>query len=268
MEAEDRLGAGAPSDDRGLLLGDGLFETVLFRAGRPVLWDAHLDRLTRGCDVLGLPAPDPEGVARAAAAALTRADLAQARAAVRVTWTAGSGGRGLARPQAVLPRLIVSAAASARPTTPATLVTSAVRRNPGSPSARLKSLSYLDNVMARREAALKGADEALMLNADGHLACASAANLFWIVEGRLFTPALECGVLDGIIRGETIAAARRLGAPVREVAAGPGALDGAEALFLTSSLIGLRPVSRLDGRTFGEPHALVRTLKSALEAVI
>ncbi|MDB5458699.1 MAG: aminotransferase class, partial [Caulobacteraceae bacterium] len=185
--------------------------------------------------------------------------LGAARAAVRLTWTAGSGGRGLARPQSLEPRLIVSAAASPRPATPATAIVCGVRRNAGSPASRLKTLSYLDNVLARREALARGADEALMLDGQGRLACASAANLFWIAGERLFTPALSCGVLDGVIRAEVMAAAARRGVAVEEVEAPASALDGAQALFLTSSLIGVRRVARLDGTDRGG-HPLLEAL--------
>ena len=134
----------------------------------------------------------------------------------------------------------------------------------GSPVSRLKTLSYLDNVLARREALTGGADEALMLNGQGHLACAAASNLFWIAEDRLYTPDLACGVLDGIMRGEAIDAARRLGVEVLEVEADAVALAGAQALFLTSSLIGLRRIAELDGAPCGD-HPLVEQLQSALE---
>jgi branched-chain amino acid aminotransferase/4-amino-4-deoxychorismate lyase len=256
----------APSDDRGLLLGDGLFETVLFRAGRPVLWDAHLDRLVRGCAVLALPAPDPAVMLAQARTAVTAAGLSAARVAVRLTWTAGSGGRGLDRPRIVTPRPFVSAAASERPVDPAILLTSTVRRNAVSPASRLKSLSYLDNVLARREVAVQGADEALMLNTDGHLACAAAANLFWIKDDRLHTPALDCGVLDGMMRGAVIATAERLAVKVFEVHAGPDALKDADAVFLTNSLIGVRRVGRLDGRALGD-HSLATALQGATAAL-
>jgi branched-subunit amino acid aminotransferase/4-amino-4-deoxychorismate lyase len=253
-----------PADDRGLLLGDGLFETILFKDGRAVLWAEHLSRLARGCVALGLPPPDETWLADAAAQAMS--DLGATRAAVRLTWTAGSGGRGLERPEEAAPRLIASAVVSPRPSTPVTLVISSVRRNTGSPASRLKTLSYLDNVLARREAVASGSDEALMLNGEGQLACASAANLFWIGQGRIFTPALRCGVLDGVIRARVLTAAAAMGVAVEEVAAPASALDKAQALFLTNSLIGVRRVAVLDGQPCGE-HPVIEALQSALEAV-
>jgi len=247
-----------PIDDRGFLLGDGLFETVLFRAGQPVLWEAHVARLCRGCATIGLPPPDAERLLAEARRVLADRGLEDARAAVRLTWTAGSGGRGLGRPEPLTPRLIAAAAVSARPEGPATVMVSAIRRNPGSPSARLKSLNYLDNVLARREAAAAGADEALLLDTAGHVACATAANLFWITDGRLYTPSLSCGVLDGIMRAQVIAAA-----PVEEVRAKLDIVLKAEAAFLTSSLIGLRTVKALGERSLG-PHPIIDRLGAGL----
>ena len=241
-----------PHDDRGLLLGDGLFETLLARGGALEHWEAHLARLTAGCATLGLPAPDGEAARRLCERAVEDAGLS--RAAVRLTLTAGSGGRGLDRPKQTQLRMFATASASPAPVGPAGLVTVGVRRNEHSPASRLKTLSYLDNVLARREASggEAGGAEALMLNTAGELACAAAANLFWVRDGRLLTPALGCGVLEGVTRGLVIARARAKGMAVEEVRAGREALDGAEGLFLTNSLIGLRPVSMLDGRPVAE----------------
>ncbi|WP_421736824.1 aminotransferase class IV [Caulobacter sp.] len=239
-----------PLDDRGLLLGDGLFETMLALDGAIPLIEAHLDRMAGGCATLGLPALDRD----AARALCVEAAPPAGRAAVRLTLTAGSGGRGLDRPDPVAPRLLATAAVSPPVQTPAALIVAAARRNEGSPASRLKTLSYLDNVLARAEAWAAGADEAVMLNNRGELACAGAANLFWIEGERVFTPALSCGVLAGITRG------RLLGMiTVAEVAADAARLDAADAVFLTNSLIGVRPVSRLGQRTFA-PHALVTRL--------
>lgn len=240
-------------DDRGLLLGDGLFETLLAVDGALPHLPAHLDRMAAGCALLDLPFDRAEAERLCHAAA-----PAAGRFVVRLTLTAGSGGRGLDRPAAPAPRLFATAAPFAPVTTPATLIVAKTRRNEGSPASRLKTLSYLDNVLARTEAKAVGADEALMLNNRGHLACAGAANLFWIAEGRLFTPSLDCGVLPGITRARLIAAH-----PVEEVAAGLEALDAADAIFLTNSLIGVRPVSRLEARSF-DSHPLVAALGEAL----
>ncbi|MBT9473295.1 MAG: aminotransferase class IV [Pseudomonadota bacterium] len=252
------LGESVPLDDRGLLLGDGLFETVLAVEGELVGLAAHLDRMAGGCAVLGLPPLDADLAGRLMRSALAR--IAAPRAAVRLTLTAGSGGRGLDRPEAPAVRLLATAAPSAKPVGPACLITSSVRRNEGSPAARLKTLSYLDSVLARAEARGQGADEALMLNSRGQAACAAAANLFWVREGRLFTPALDCGVLAGTMRARVLAVAAGAGVEAVEVRETP---TGAEAMFITNSLIGVRAVSTLDGTIFG-PSALVERLAEAI----
>jgi len=251
-----------PADDRGLTLGDGLFETILSRDGELVLLDEHLDRMARGCETLGLPPldrPRAQRLCEEAAAAVP------GRAAVRLTLTAGSGGRGLDRLAAPYPRLFATAAPAAKPEGPATLIVATVRRNEGSPASRLKTLSYLDNVLARQEASAAGADEALMLNNAGHVACAAAANVFWLEGGRLVTPALQCGVLDGIMRAKTIESAGLVGLAVEESCVEPDRLVHAEAIFLTSSLIGLRPARALNGKQF-EPIAVIGRLALLLQS--
>jgi branched-chain amino acid aminotransferase/4-amino-4-deoxychorismate lyase len=232
-------------DDRGFTLGHGLFETVLWADGCLQHWPAHLDRLIRGCPILGLPAPNP-AIALAAAQASIAEAASPPRAAVRLNWSAGSGGRGLDAPADPQPRLTVLATPVGPPLGDATLTTVRIRRNASSPAARLKTLAYLDNVLARAEARAAGADEALMLNAAGEVACAAAANVFWVQAGQVITPALDCGVLDGIMRAEAIAACRRLGLPVMEARTDASRLAGAP-MFLTNSLIGIQPVTRLDG---------------------
>jgi len=233
-----------PADDRGFTLGVGLFETILVIDGVPQFWREHLDRLTRGCARLGLPAPEAEDCREAAAEALARV---HGRAALRLSWTGGSGARGLAAPISPQPRL--TAAAAPAPAVPASLslATVGVRRNPSSLTSRLKTLSYLDNVCARQEAVAAGADEALMLNTGGMLACAAAANLFWFRGDILCTPALDCGVLDGIMRAAVLAEARASGRPVEEIEAPPSVLATCDGAFLTSSLIGAVPVAAVDG---------------------
>ena len=244
-----------PLDDRGLLLGDGLFETMLAVDGAIPRIEAHLDRMAAGCATLSLPALDRE----AARALCLDAPPAAGRFAVRLTLTAGSGGRGLDRPADIAPRLVAAAAPAPRVETPATLIIAQTRRNEGSLAARLKTLSYVDGVLARAEARAAGADEAVMLNNRGEVACAAAANVFWIEGRRVLTPSLDCGVLAGIARARVLSQIE-----VAEVVADRARLEAADGLFLTNSLIGIRPVSRLGERAF-EPHPLAARLREALD---
>jgi aminodeoxychorismate lyase len=254
-----------PIDDRGFLLGDGLFETILVNDGRPVLWDAHAARLANGCRALDLPAPDPDRLRAAALAAI--ADAPAPRAALRLTWTCGSGGRGLDRPDAPSPRLFAAASPAPPVDGPITLITADIRRNDHSPVSRLKTLAYLDHVLARRQAHAAGAGEALMLNTRGEVAGCAAANIFWLAGDELRTPALDCGVLAGIMRAQVIHKAQTVGLRCRETRAPLGELAQARAIFITNSLIGVRRVSALDGRPFDQDGWL-EVLKTALVDVL
>jgi len=238
------------STDRGLTLGVGLFETLQVRGGEAQLWDEHLARLARGCARLGLPAPGPDLCRAAAEEALRSAGLEGSDAALRLTWTGGPGARGLDPPPAPAPRLLAKASPLAPPPAALALHLSGVRRNASSPTSRLKTLSSLDQTIARAEARAVGADEALMLNTDGAVACVAAGNIFWLSDGALYTPALDCGVLDGVIRGWIIAAERARGRPVIETTAPLSTLLAADAVFVSNSLIGVVPVSRVGERRF------------------
>ncbi len=266
MAASDPINA-IPLDDRGLLLGDGLFETLLYTRGELVLAEAHAQRMAAGAAILGLPAPAPAVFAACARTAVRAAGLEKARAAVRVTLTGGSGGRGLDRPAEPQPRLFATAAAAAAQHSPATLMIAATRRNQTSPASRLKTLAYLDNVLARREAVAAGADEAVMLNTLGEVACAAAANLFWVRHGALLTPALETGRLDGLMARQVIAAATAAGIEVRQVRKDVEALAAADAIFLTNSLMGVRP-ARLAGQAVRPPHPVVERLAEAVSELV
>ena len=249
--------------DRGLLLGDGLFETLLALDGKVQRPLVHLARMGLGCAALGLPVPDQAEVMTVIADALTTSGLIHGRAAVRVNWTAGSGGRGLNRPLTLEPRLWASAAASLRPEHPARLMLANVRRNATSVTAHHKTLAYLDNVMARREALAVGADEAVMLNQNADLACASASNLFWIEGTQILTPDLSCGVLAGTERARVLARAAEARIETRLVQTCAEALQKADGIFLTNSLNGVWPVSHWQGRaveTSPEAHRLMTIL--------
>ena len=252
-----------PPNDRGFTLGDGVFETVLADEGRLVAFDRHMARMIVACGALDLPPPPLQAAREAAASALSSAGLIEARAAVRLTWTAGSGGRGLDRPDATEPRLIVTAAPAPEVIAPATLMIASVRRNETSLTSRHKTLSYLDNVLARAEARAAGADEALMLNSRGELACAAAANVFWLRDDVLFTPALTCGALAGIVRADVLASARAMGLTTEEVTAPPSVLHDAEAVFITNSLIGVRLSNARNATATEQVSALAAAVSSA-----
>jgi branched-chain amino acid aminotransferase len=262
--------------DRGFTLGDGLFETIRVTGGRPLLIDLHLARLRAGAGQIGLSrVPDNETLSGAIRMTLEGNGLSDAT--VRLTVSRGvPAHRGLLSNPEPAPSLVVHAQPFAG--YPAELYSRGMRaaisripRNERSPLARIKALSYLDNVLARREADTRGVDEALMLNTAGHLACASAANLFLARGETLLTPDLESGVLPGTVRGLMVAElASQMGLTAVERTVRTEELAAADEAFLTSALLGVMPLTEVDGLSVGTggPGPISSGLRAKLEEAL
>lgn len=234
----------APFDlsDRGLLLGDGVFDTALVINGRVFRGDAHLARLFDALAQLGIEA-DRGAIRQAIAALIPQAE----RHVLRVTVTRGPGLRGLTPQGAQRPTIIASLAPlPASVFFPSLSVdVAAIRRNETSPASRLKTLGYLDAVLAMRTASAKGHNEALFLNGAGRVACAAVGNIFAVFGREIRTPPLTDGVLPGIIRGFVLAECGELNHACREASFDLQDLYAAEAVFVTNSLRLIAPVERI-----------------------
>lgn len=226
--------------DRGFTLGDGLFETIRVRDGAAVWLDRHLARLAEGSAVLGIPARfDDVALAEACAAVIAAEGIAAG--VLRLTVSRGTGPRGVLPPAAPSPTVLIAGHAGLPPQSPVALVVArGTCRNQASPLSRVKSLNYLDAVLARREAAERGADDAVMLNTVGRVAETSIANLFARIDGAWATPPVEEGALPGIMRAEVLT---RLEAVERPLTVED--LRRPDALLLTNAL-SIRAVVRLE----------------------
>lgn len=245
--------AAIPVTDRGLLLGEGLFETLAAWDGRILELEAHLERLTRSASVLGLPLGwSVEALAAAMTSLLVAERLTDGRTVLRLTLTGGDGPRGLLPAAQARPRLLITARPmDALPASPAVIVVAPFAVSATSPLRGHKTLSALEQILARRHAAALGADEALMVNTAGHLVEASAANLFLVADGRLLTPPLSDGALPGVTRARVLDLAAEAGIGVdADTSLGLQDLAAAEEAFLTNSLIGIRPVASAAGHRF------------------
>ncbi|MEZ5829847.1 MAG: aminotransferase class IV [Dongiaceae bacterium] len=240
--------------DRGLLLGDGLFETLRAYRGHVFKLEDHLQRMAAGAAELAIPLPlDPPSIADGVRETLAANQLSEADAALRITLTRGPGQRGLLPPEDPLPTLIISAAAYHPPASAdgfIAVTSKRVRRNEGSTTSRLKTLCYLDNVIAQSEAEAAGADEAIMLNNRDAIACGGRSNVFAVLDGVLVTPAIEQGALPGITRHAVLAICRTDGIECREGTFGRAELRGASEIFVTNSLLEIVPVRRFDEADF------------------
>ncbi|WP_342241717.1 aminotransferase class IV [Inquilinus sp. OTU3971] len=233
-------GARIDTADRGFTLGDGLFETIRVRDGAAVWLDRHLARLAEGSAVLGIPARFDDAALAEACAAVIAAEGIEA-GVLRLTVSRGVGPRGVLPPAAPSPTVLIAGHAGLPPQGPVALVVArGTRRNQASPLSRVKSLNYLDAVLARREAADRGADDAVMLNTADRVAETTIANLFARIDGAWVTPPVAEGALPGIMRAEVQA---RLGATKRPLSVAD--LQRAEALLLTNAL-SIRAAARLE----------------------
>jgi branched-chain amino acid aminotransferase len=256
--------------DHGLLYGDGIFEGMRARGGRLFRPDDHLARMAGGARALHLEIPGGRDHLRSVLEQVVRAhggdDLY-----LRLVVTRGVGSLGIDVTSCKAPGVFCIAGELAlfpedKAVGGIAMITASVRR-PGSDvlDPRIKSLNYLNNVLAKQQAKRQGADDALLLNAQGNVAEASAANLFVLRGGRLYTPPTADGALDGITRLTVLelCAERGIAAELRSL----GRIDlfGADEVFITGTGAGLVRVRSLDGEPIGgsEPSAIFTALRAA-----
>jgi branched-chain amino acid aminotransferase len=257
--------------DHGLLYGDGVFEGIRFYAGRCFRLEAHLARLERSAAAIELCLPYSRNALRAAIdAVIARAGAPDGY--LRLLVTRGEGDLGLDPRSCKRPTTIV-AAAPLRVFEDAgagvAVIVATTRQAPADVlDPRIKSLNYLNRLLARLEAVRAGADEAFMLNARGHLAEGTTDNVFVVREGALLTPPASDGALEGITRDAVLALARELDIPAREASIGIYDLRAAEEAFLVGTGAGLVAIQRIDGRAVpacpGPVFARIRTAFDAL----
>ncbi|HSI39124.1 MAG TPA: aminotransferase class IV [Xanthobacteraceae bacterium] len=249
-------------EDRGFTLGDGVFDTALALNGTMFARASHVERLLAAARSIGI-AVEPAAVEAAIDAALTPEPTI-----VRTTISRGVAARGLWPAAAGEPTLIVTTApwSPALLGAPARLVTATGRRNERSPTANLKTLGYLDHILAAREAAEAGGDDALLLNTSGRVACTTIANVFALFGGRLVTPPLSEGCLPGIVRGLVLEMAPQLGLTIEGRPLEAAELGDADAMFLTNSVRLIRPVTALDGRALAVRGAVIVDIETRLRA--
>lgn len=229
--------------DRGFTLADGIFETLRAVGTRPLWLAEHLARLRSGAQCLGLlVAYDDPAIEAAVVELLENKRLAES--AVRITLTRGpTSQRGLWNSNDPgRPTLLITAAATGKMPPQRMTICRTTRRNEYSPLSRIKSLNYGDNILARREAIQKGASDALMLNTQGHLACATVGNVFVRINEQWVTPKLSDGILPGIARAKIIP---RIAASERTLAEPD--LTQADAAFVSNSL-GCTAIASIEGR--------------------
>jgi branched-chain amino acid aminotransferase len=256
--------------DHGFLYGDGVFETMRTYHSKVFLLTDHLARLERSASTLRLSLP----VSRERLADLVRETLTRNRlqeAYLRVTVSRGPGEIGLDPTLCKAPTLVIIA----KPFQPypdsfythgvSVMIAKTRRNSPEAIPPHVKSLNYLNNLLAKMEANTAGAHEALLLNHHGEVTEGTTSNVFTVREGRLRTPALDCGILAGLTRGIILTVARDLGIATEETRLTAEDLYQAEECFLTNTTQEVLPVTRVDGKMIGDglPGEITRRLHAS-----
>lgn len=252
--------------DHGFLYGDGIYETVSVYDGKVFHWPAHDQRLRASARRIELSCPWSLKYLENAIRATAKAN-GKKNAAVRITLSRGPGPLGLDPALSPKPTL----AMMLHPERPVfkyqqegvSIGIPKVRRNhPQCLDPQIKSNSSLNTILAKMEAKRMKVFEAVLLNLDGHLTEGTTTNIFFVRKGKLYTPALSCGLLEGVTRAEVIRLARKAKISVQEGRYGIAELRRADEIFLTSTTLEIVPVTRVWNLWKKQPGPLTRQLQT------
>jgi branched-chain amino acid aminotransferase len=261
--------------DHGLLYGDGVFEGIRAYSGRVFRLEAHVDRLYESAQAIHLAIP----MSRPEMAAAIRDTLATNKlidAYIRVIVTRGAGSLGLDPRKTTDPQvIIITDSISLYPEElyehGLKIITAATTRNhPNAVNPRIKSLNYLNNILAKIEGTQAGCLEALMLNHKGDVAECTGDNIFVVKKGKIHTPSVDSGILEGITREAVMGLARGVGIEVIERTMDRHDIFTADEVFLTGTAAELIPVVECDGRLIGDGHPgpITRDLRRRFQALV
>lgn len=241
--------------DRGFLYGDSVYETMRTAGGRPIELERHLARLHRSAAGIGLSIPFADDML---GAAITQTHVAagNTESYVRVIVTRGEGPLMLDPRKSEDPALVIVVQPLQVPTEAAyargiAAVIVGTTKTQGAIDPAIKSGNYLGSILALRQAIAEGGEDAILCTATGDIAEGATSNVFFVVGGELRTPALAFGLLAGITRELVCELASELGLEVTQGRVTPDELRAADEVFLTSSVRGIMPVTKIDGRMIG-----------------
>ena len=240
--------------DRGLQYGDGLFETVAIRGGEPRLWNYHMDRLAKGCELLNIKMPADAELSCGVRDALQKSNAPAAYSVVKIIVTAGTGLRGYGRVLTETPTVLFGAFPALPPPADSYhggLDTALCRTRlaVNSPTAGLKTLNRLEQVLARSEFVDTGQFEGLTMDADDNIICGTMSNVFFVKNNFISTPSLlRCGV-EGVMRRHVIETLRAQGIDTQIQTIKLLDFKNVDEVFVSNSQFGVMPVT-----SCGEMH--------------
>jgi len=248
-----------PAVTAAAMYGRGVYTTIAIHRGRPFLWDAHWTRLLAHAERAGVECDFGDNETALTLARLIEANkVEQGRArvqllarAVRGRWKFGDDDDGRATD------ILMMTADALHHEDSLALTVSPFRVNTFSPLVGVKTVSHLERLLAWEEARSRDFDEAVILNERGEIACATAANIFYVKHGAAHTPALQTGAVAGVTRARVLELAEDLAVPVVEGAYSLHDLGDADEIFLTSSALGVEPVTAFDFHRYTVPAGSV-----------
>jgi branched-chain amino acid aminotransferase len=253
--------------DQGFLYGDGVYEVIRVYRGKPFYLAEHLVRLWASAEAIGIRRGNVNvDLPSLCAEALRRNRLSDAL--LRIILTRGPGdetvypGSGESPTLLVIPREFHDLPEEKYRKGIRAVVVSVRRNSALALPPRIKSITLLNNILAKREALERGADEPILLSPEGHLSESCASNVFFVTPGRVKTPDVSVGLLWGITRRVVIDIVKKLGLPLEEGFYAAEELLSAEEVFLTSTTREIMPVTLLDGKPVGDgkPGSISRNL--------
>ncbi len=261
--------------DHGLLYGDGVFEGIRVYSKKVFRLKDHIDRLYESARAIRLQIPiSPEEMTKAVEETVAANGIGDGY--VRLVITRGAGSLGLdirrtSNPQVIIIADTISLYPEELYEKGMEIITaSTIRNHPGAVSPRIKSLNYLNNILAKIEGTDAGCPEALMLNHLGHVAECTGDNIFIVKNGVLKTPPTDAGILEGITRNVVLELAVAAGIPVQETTLIRHDVYVADECFLTGSAAEVIPVTKLDGRAIGDgqPGPITRQLRTRFQEYV
>lgn len=261
--------------DHGLLYGDGVFEGIRSYAGQVFRLNEHVDRLYESARAIHLAIPmSTDEMAQAIIDTLAINNFTDAY--IRVVVTRGAGSLGLDPRKTTDPQvIIITDMISLYPEEfyengLAIITAGTIRNHPAALSPRIKSLNYLNNILAKIEGTNAGCLEALMLNHSGYVAECTGDNIFIVKHGVIHTPSIDAGILDGITRRAVINLATEKGLAVVERTMERYDILTADECFLTGTAAEVIPVTKLDGRNIGngEVGPVTRSLRQSFQKMV
>ncbi len=251
--------------DHGLVVGDGVFETLRVYDGVPFAWSRHVARLHASAAGIGLAPPDDSTLRDAAERVIAANELRDAR--LRITVTGGPAPPGSRRAPVAPTVFVVGFELEASSATASVMIVPWTRNENGA-LAGLKTISYAENVRALAYVEARGAHEAIFANTRGNLCEATGSNVFLVLEGECVTPPLSAGCLNGVTRQLLLEIGARAGVTITERDVPVDALRSADEAFVCSTVREVQPIASVDGYPLpAVPGPMTAKLAEAFEAL-